>query len=406
MGMHNAPNRPRNVLRKALPQAKVDTSDSRDVSKSSFRTAFRKSTAKLTTFAAKLVSSFWRRKKDDGRCQEIIQPDQKGIMKVSSTTLEAEASLPERSALASAVAAQILLEENTPKTHLSLYSDISSTDSGSETFSEPSPTSTMASEPPTINQLGALSPPPPVPALASAPESLTEVEQYDLEFAHLRAIPSALIKSVLLKHIDPTKSFTNPRVRVQRRTEGASHHVVMLQFGPADLNSEWVIKIPVTGTKERWNEELAHKMRCEAMLMKYIKRTDLPVPRIHTVIDTINNELGAPYILMKRMPGKGAYHLWFDKDDEDHLNANYPSPETEKKRETFLRSLAHHMAKLQELQFDKIGMLDLGDAYKDCDEYCDHPVVGHFYETVDGKQKEREPFASAHGFLTTVIEEQ
>jgi hypothetical protein len=162
MGMHNAPNRPRNVLRKALPQAKVDTSDSRDVSKSSFRTAFRKSTAKLTTFAAKLVSSFWRRKKDDGRCQEIIQPDRKGIMKVSSTTLEAEASLPERSALASAVAAQILLEENTPKTYLSLYSDISSTDSGSETFSEPSPTSTMASEPPTINQLGALSPPPPV----------------------------------------------------------------------------------------------------------------------------------------------------------------------------------------------------------------------------------------------------
>jgi hypothetical protein len=343
------------VFCKAPPQTKVDTPSSRDVPKASLRSVIHQGTAKVTTLTAKLVPEFFRRNKgNNSRTLETAQSNPKGILKVSASALQEEAQRPERSTLALAAAAQIPLQATIHKTHLSRDCGSSSTDSDSETFSEASPASTTASEPSTPKQLGAQSLPPP------APKPLTEEEQHDLDFAPIRAIPSELFKSVLLKHIDPTNYVTNPRVNIQRRTEGASHHVVMLQFGLGSFKVEYVIKFPLTGTKERWNEELAYTMRCEAMLMKHMEPTDIPVPEIRAVVDTIDNELGAPYILMRRMPGKGAYLLWSDRDDEDHLKADCPSAETEKKRQTFLRSLAHQMAKLQQLQFDKIGMLDFG----------------------------------------------
>ncbi|KAF1831322.1 hypothetical protein BDW02DRAFT_606901 [Decorospora gaudefroyi] len=142
------------------------------------------------------------------------------------------------------------------------------------------------------------------------PSELSKREQNDRDFAPFRAIPNELFKTQLLKHIDPTQHFTNPRVRIQRRVERTSHHVVMLQFGAAKFGIEYVFKIPVTGTKERWNEEHAYAMDCEAMLMRYIKeKTHIPVPEIKAVELDAKNELGVPYILMKKLPGKTAYRV-------------------------------------------------------------------------------------------------
>jgi aminoglycoside phosphotransferase len=400
MCLQNAPNRPRNVLRKAPPQAKPEIKVPRNAMTSSLRAAIRQSTAKVTSLATKLVPTFLRRNKEGARSPMTEQTDQKGILKTTTPVSEAARHQPERSTLALAAATQVSLQASILKTFLSQHSDTSSSDSGSKTFSEASQTST-ASEPPTPKQLSAPCTP------APAPKTLTEDEQHDLDFAPLRAIPSELFKSVLLKHVDPTNYFKNPRIHIQRRTEGASHHVVMLQFGPASFEADYVIKVPVTGTKELWNEERAHAMRCEAMLMKHMERTGIPVPQVRAVADNTDSDLGAPYILMRRVPGKGAHNLWFDYDDEEHLNVDCPSPELEKKRETFLRSLAHEMAKLQELQFDKIGMLDFGDSWKDCDNECDEPVIGPLLlDTVDDEQVNRLPFSSAHGFMSTIIEER
>jgi hypothetical protein len=125
-------------------------------------------------------------------------------------------------------------------------------------------------------------------------------------------------------------------------------------------------------------------MKCEAMTMEYIGRHScFPGPSIEAVETDIDNELGAPYILMGKMPGKGAYRLWYDHDDTEHLNADRSSEETEKKRVTFLRSMAYRMGQLQKMQFDKIGMLELGECFKDDDHLDDKPAVTHTSTTLN-----------------------
>jgi hypothetical protein len=89
-----------------------------------------------------------------------------------------------------------------------------------------------------------------------------EVE-FSLLIAHDRAIPNELFKIQLLLHIDPGRRFITKHCQVFRRTEGASHHVVMVRLGAKRLGIEYTFKILVTGTQERWNEELAYTMRCE-----------------------------------------------------------------------------------------------------------------------------------------------
>jgi hypothetical protein len=136
-----------------------------------------------------------------------------------------------RSALSLVAKAQISLETGTPKVLLPYDSDTSSTDSGSD--SEPSS--------PTTKQPHSV-----------VSKSLTVEEQQAIDFGPMRAIPDELFKKQLLKHANPRNLFTIQQVRIQRRTEGASHHVVVLRFGSPKSGDECVIKIPITGTKERW----------------------------------------------------------------------------------------------------------------------------------------------------------
>jgi hypothetical protein len=84
----------------------------------------------------------------------------------------------------------------------------------------------------------------------------------------------------------------------------------------------------------------------------------------HEVIDfttRIRKGIGFPNILMRKLPGNTAYDIWFDNfENYDQrtafIDADYPSPATEKRRLNFLRSLATTMAELGQLHFDEIGV--------------------------------------------------
>ncbi|CAO2657978.1 Nn.00g072380.m01.CDS01 [Neocucurbitaria sp. VM-36] len=194
-------------------------------------------------------------------------------------------------------------------TTLSKKSDISSTNDDSTTSIGCSVSSTIATEVnskarsgPRRSQVSNLKP--------SAQASLLERAQHDRDFAPLRAIPDELLKSQLLKHVDRFNDLTTKHCRIQRRTEGANHHVVILEIGPVSLGHEYVIKIPVTGTKERWTKKYAHTIQCEAILMWNLKKcTSIPVPEMISYENNIENELGAPYILMRKLDGKTAYNV-------------------------------------------------------------------------------------------------
>jgi hypothetical protein len=73
----------------------------------------------------------------------------------------------------------------------------------------------------------------------------------------------------------------------------------------------------------------------------------------------INNPSGFPCIIMRRLPNNDATKIWYDQPhnlkDPDHIT-DFVSPETEMKRLTFLRSLAHNMTQLNHISFEGIGL--------------------------------------------------
>lgn len=215
----------------------------------------------------------------------------------------------------------------------------------------------------------------------------------------MRAIPDSLLITQLLLHIDSFRTIPPESCHIQRRIEGASHHVVFIQVGPASRSRTYVIKIPVHGTFERWTPEHADIMRCEALLMQYMaKHTHIPVPKMISFEENVECELGAPYILMRKSPGRAAFHVWFDEGDYEGQNADCPTAQTMKKRETFPKSLARHMAKLQDLQFDKIGTLDIED-------FDEPPVITHSWYREDGAWKKRAAVTSTQAFFFAGLEE-
>jgi hypothetical protein len=123
---------------------------------------------------------------------------------------------------------------------------------------------------------------------------------------------------------------------------------------------DFVIKIPGHGTSDRWRPEDEYMLLREADIMQYLWRnTTIPVPEIIAYSGTLDNNVGFPYIIMSRLPGESADKIWFEQPFDFHTvdkMADSPSLDIEKKRVNFLRSLAGHMTKLQDIPFSAIGM--------------------------------------------------
>lgn len=175
-------------------------------------------------------------------------------------------------------------------------------------------------------------------------------------FKPLGAIPDETLTSAVLSMVELPDSAT---CHVDNRVEGSFHHVILLSIEISEqIVKELVLKIPPAhGLPDRWQTEDEYELENEAMLMQYIRqKTDLPVPEVLNFDNTYSNVIGAPYILMSKLPGKSAWNLWFDTENEvSHMNIDDPPEDLEQKRVNFLRSLAAAMAKLDKLEFEKIG---------------------------------------------------
>ncbi|KAI4648697.1 uncharacterized protein J4E78_008760 [Alternaria triticimaculans] len=183
-------------------------------------------------------------------------------------------------------------------------------------------------------------------------------------FKAIRGISRAALEEMTLDLVDPERKLSPGSCRVRHRTEGSFHHAVFLKIDRDDgIPQEYVLKIPAHGTTKEWGMNDRMMLECEAQLLKHIRHhTDCPVPEVVAFDGGLNNAIGAPYILMKKIKGIAATDLWLGqpyrmfKSDDLHLEADDPSPEVEQKRVTFLRSLAKAMSQLATLEFPYTGV--------------------------------------------------
>jgi hypothetical protein len=195
-----------------------------------------------------------------------------------------------------------------------------------------------------------------------APDNCLDRHDWD----PIRRIPDEKFKDTVLQFVDFSGDLDHEDVDVVARFEGGYHHIVILHVFNDDVEKDYVVKIPAVGTQSRWCQGDAHNMCAEADLMKYLhEHTDVPVPKVIASEEILDNTLGAPYILMRRVPGVPAYQLWFeDSTRRNHIDASRITADTETRRINFLRSLAQTMAQLRSLKFDRIGMPIFTDGAK------------------------------------------
>ena len=183
-------------------------------------------------------------------------------------------------------------------------------------------------------------------------------------FKAIRAITRKDLGELVLKTVYPAQELSLRTCHVTSRKEGSFHHAVFLRINIGErLERAYVLKIPAHGTQVGWLESDAYMLRNEAVLMQHIRHhTQCPVPEVIAFDETLDNPIGAPYILMEEMAGSSALDMWFGKSHNDvpngeqYLEADDPSLELEQKRTRFLASLAQAMSHLQNLEFKRIGI--------------------------------------------------
>lgn len=184
------------------------------------------------------------------------------------------------------------------------------------------------------------------------------------DFEKIRSIPLEALQRLVLLHL-PVDSNQARACRITHRKEGSFHHCIFLAVTVnGTLYDKYVLRIPAHGTALKWEEADAYMLRQEALLMQHIRHhTECPIPEVVAFDETLGNAIGAPFILMKKIPGMSAEEMWIGQhlpnppeDDEEYLIADQPQGELRAIRMTFLHSLARAMSQLHTLKFDQIGV--------------------------------------------------
>ncbi|KAH6220328.1 hypothetical protein HBI42_103140 [Parastagonospora nodorum] len=184
-------------------------------------------------------------------------------------------------------------------------------------------------------------------------------------FKAIRQISQEALEDLVLETLYPVNKIRSHTCRIAHRKEGSFHHCVFFDIDDGQESEQaYVLRIPAHGTQGKWQEEDAFMLRNEAVMMQHIRHhTKCPVPEVISFDQTLNNSIGAPYILMKKVTGMSALDVWQGNHlyeppapGDEYLNADQPSVLLEAIRINFIRSLAVAMSHLHKLEFSNIGV--------------------------------------------------
>ncbi|KXT08126.1 hypothetical protein AC579_27 [Pseudocercospora musae] len=188
----------------------------------------------------------------------------------------------------------------------------------------------------------------------ASPQTTTETEADRDEFTEekywgpIRDISeSKLIE--LVKDVAASKSTNSlgSEWRVIKKPRGAFNQSYILESDSQQLLN---VRVPACGFPSRWNEIDAKLLRDTALGMEWIRRkTDLPIPELVSFDTSLENSIGAPYILMSYLSGRPLSETW-------PANGDDPT-EVHERRLRVLKQLSQFVVSFSSLRFDRFGAL-------------------------------------------------
>jgi aminoglycoside phosphotransferase (APT) family kinase protein len=162
----------------------------------------------------------------------------------------------------------------------------------------------------------------------------------------------------------------------KKLTRGASHEIFTLQF-QEDSKAPNSLAQAGFSCIARFTRGVGNtsKSLSEIATAKHLKHfTTIPVPEIYYHDLDPDNNIGAPFVLMERMPGRHLHKMW------DNLSLEA--------KKSALSQIASIVAQLASLKFDQIGSLD---------EHGVGPIISRCFEQPKG------PFQSTSEYLRSFI---
>lgn len=145
-----------------------------------------------------------------------------------------------------------------------------------------------------------------------------------------------------------TNSLHAKCIKAERFTRGASHEIYLLTFQASPTAHEGLARSGFACiarfTRVR-SAATAARDASEIVTVRYLRsHTDIPVPEVYHHDLDLDNTVGAPYVLMERIPGQNLYQIWDDLP-LDHKKAA-------------LSQITSVIIQFASLRFDKIGSLN------------------------------------------------
>ncbi|KAL2671330.1 hypothetical protein Neosp_013912 [[Neocosmospora] mangrovei] len=174
-----------------------------------------------------------------------------------------------------------------------------------------------------------------------------------------------------------SKVLQAPCISARPMTRGSSHEIFILEFQESsDTSHRSLVRsgysciarfARVRGTSAKEESEIA--------TIRYVKQhTSIPVPEVYYQDLDPDNDIGAAFVLMEKLPGRHLYKIW------DGLSLNH--------KKAALSQIASIIVKFSSLRFNKIGCLT---------ENGIGPIISPCHDSPQG------PFSSTLQYLESFI---